>query len=341
MTKTIEVPGIKLPEIDDATRREFLIGVAGLLLLPAGCGDGDEDGEASGETRTVEHALGETEAPVSPQRIAVLDRQATLSHLVALGVIPAAAGVQDIVGREFPENLYPEVEDVESLPISDESFNLEQLAELEPDLMIGETRYIEGAYDELSRIAPTVAMEENPFDYRPALLLVGETIGKRERAQKLIDDFDRRVAEAASQAGDIGTATLLSIFPGGAFQFWSPETSVGRWISEFGGEVRPDLETLDGEPFTVDGEPLYVSVSEELLAEASGESLILLQNPGSDEDRRVREEVRGSQLYQNLPAVQNDRVLTLDVQLALGNSGIQGFEIALEELTEFFARDAG
>jgi hypothetical protein len=33
--KTIEAPGMLLPEIDDVTRREFLIGSAGLLLLPA------------------------------------------------------------------------------------------------------------------------------------------------------------------------------------------------------------------------------------------------------------------------------------------------------------------
>lgn len=62
MTKTIERPEMALPplpEIDDVTRGAFLIGAAGLLLIPAGCGsNGGNGGDASGETRTVEHALG-------------------------------------------------------------------------------------------------------------------------------------------------------------------------------------------------------------------------------------------------------------------------------------------
>ncbi len=67
MTKKIEAAerGIAVPPhiVDDLTRREFLIGSAGLLLLPAGCGgDGGNGGEAtSGETRTIEHAFGEVE----------------------------------------------------------------------------------------------------------------------------------------------------------------------------------------------------------------------------------------------------------------------------------------
>lgn len=66
MTKTIERVRTfpPLPEIDDATRREFLLGAAGLLLLaPYGCGSsvgsGGEGGSGpSGETRVVEHAAG-------------------------------------------------------------------------------------------------------------------------------------------------------------------------------------------------------------------------------------------------------------------------------------------
>ncbi len=92
MTKTIQVleRGITLPplpEIDDVTRREFLIGTAGLLLLPAGCGsDGEGGDEASGEMRTVEHALGTTEVPTEPRRVVVIDSYLTLTTALMLGV---------------------------------------------------------------------------------------------------------------------------------------------------------------------------------------------------------------------------------------------------------------
>lgn len=47
------------------TRREFLIGCAGLLLLLlTGCGSNGGDGsDASGQTRTVEHSAGTTKVP--------------------------------------------------------------------------------------------------------------------------------------------------------------------------------------------------------------------------------------------------------------------------------------
>lgn len=56
MTKTIEPAGLPpLPEVDDATRREFLIGADGFLLLPSGTPGGEQQGEGGGPgaTRTV------------------------------------------------------------------------------------------------------------------------------------------------------------------------------------------------------------------------------------------------------------------------------------------------
>lgn len=102
MTNTIESSerGITLPsspEVDDVTRREFLIGAAGLMLLPAACNSGEE-GEgtrASGDTRTIRHASGETEVPAKPRRTVSLTSVTELDGLLTLGVDLAAAAADD------------------------------------------------------------------------------------------------------------------------------------------------------------------------------------------------------------------------------------------------------
>lgn len=92
MTKTIEMPGVTLPEIDDTTRREFLLGIAGLLLLPAACGGDGEGGGSSGRTRTVELASGTVKVPSDPQRVVVL-QSFVLPHMLPMGVEPIAVSM--------------------------------------------------------------------------------------------------------------------------------------------------------------------------------------------------------------------------------------------------------
>ncbi len=73
------------------TRREFLIGCAGLLLL-TGCGSNGGDGsDASGQTRTVEHSAGTTKVPAEPGRIVALGG-IYAANLISLSLTPAAAG---------------------------------------------------------------------------------------------------------------------------------------------------------------------------------------------------------------------------------------------------------
>ena len=72
MTKTIQRPGPVLPGVEDVTRRDFLVGGAGLLALGlAGCG-ADGGGASSGETRRVQSPMGPVELPADPKRLVAI-----------------------------------------------------------------------------------------------------------------------------------------------------------------------------------------------------------------------------------------------------------------------------
>jgi len=335
---TLHRPPIPAPHPveDDATRRELLKG-AGVLTLAgflAACGGGPDAGARSaGATRTVRDAFGEVQVPADPQRVVVLDRRQTMPHLVSLGVVPLAAGSREtFTGRAFPEVLGPAVADVE--PLDPTEPDPERVAALAPDLLIGVDLEIEDTYQVWRRIAPTVAVPQEVFVPEADLRFVAEVVGRADRAQRVIADFDARLEQAETEVGEVGTVTLLSIFAD-ELRFWSSTaTTVGRWLHRLGGTMVPQAEQVAGDRSGIGGD-LYTAVSLEQLGEASGDTLILLQNPGGEEDRRAREQAQANPLWAQLPAVRAGRVLVLDVQLALGNTGYPGLHAALDDLLPF------
>ena len=142
------------------TRRKFLIGAGSLLILaPFGCGTGEQGDGGSGGTRTVEHAMGESEVPAEPGRIVALTGQMDLDALLALGLQPIAAGANfenDTAVNPWSQNRLEE--DVEVFKFRPEP-NVEKIATFEPDLIVGHIGWLEPVYDELSQLAPTVVTE--------------------------------------------------------------------------------------------------------------------------------------------------------------------------------------
>jgi len=87
-----------------------------------------------GEERVIKHAMGETKVPTNPQRIVVLTNEGT-EALLALGVKPVGA-VQSFTGDPWYPHIKDQMTGVEVLGKESEP-NLELIAALKPDLIIG------------------------------------------------------------------------------------------------------------------------------------------------------------------------------------------------------------
>ncbi len=72
------------------------------ILALAACGGAGGGSDGSSETRTVEHAMGETETEGTPERVVVLDT-GELDSAMSLGVRPVGAveGVVDGLERRL------------------------------------------------------------------------------------------------------------------------------------------------------------------------------------------------------------------------------------------------
>jgi iron complex transport system substrate-binding protein len=329
------------------TKRLLLAaGAVVFLAAVAACGSDDPEPAASDTTaaettqstepatRTVEHALGTSEVPIDPQRVVVVDRRGSLAFMLDLGVEPIAALEAEWL---FGEPFHPLIADaaeaagVEPITSTDAGPNIEQVAALDPDLIIGNVRDMGETADELAQIAPTVGLEWNFAEPIANALVIGEALGLEDEAEALIADFETALDEAASDTADPGTVSIVALFAPDDLRIYREANLYGSMTTALGGQIVPIEEELPLDP--EDGEVNYVSLEE--IGLASGERLISFVNLASDSQDGY-EAIKSESLVQALPGFQNDLVLEADPQLAFGAAGVTGLQAMLDQLVEFY-----
>jgi iron complex transport system substrate-binding protein len=329
--------------------RTFMVvaGVLALLAAVAACGSDSDDSssaaatdenatdEAAPSTRTVEHALGTTEVPLDPERVIVVDRRGSLAFLLELGVEPVAALEAEWL---FGEPFHPLIADaaadagVEPITGTDGGPNVEEIAQLDPDLIIGNVRDMGETADALAGIAPTVGLEWNFADPAANATMLGEILGLEDEAAALIEDYETAFDDAIATTEDPGTVSIVGLFSPEDMRIYREGNLYGSMTTALGGELVPSEEELPLDP--EDGEVNFVSL--EQIGLASGDTLISLVNLAPSEDGNGYEAVERESLVQALPGFQNDRVLEADPQLAFGAAGIGGLKEMLDQLVVFY-----
>ncbi len=294
------------------------------LLLAAslaGCGDSPE--EASTETEparvtedaafpvTVDHELGATTVDVEPKRVVVVGLTEQ-DALLALGVTPV--GVTEWYGEQ-PFATWPWATEAlgeaepEVLSQAD-GLQLERIAELDPDLIIGTNAGLTPeTYDQLTDIAPTIAHpagEEGYFSpWDQQTLMIGAAVGRAEEAQKLIDGIRAQFAAAAADhpefAGQQAIFLQNAFYDGEAIAY--QEGLSTQFLTDLGFEIPDELDS-----FVTDAEGSQAFIPlEQLSVLDAGDVLIW-----ATENDRDRAALETEPLYNQLDAVQDGRLVFTD-----------------------------
>lgn len=188
-----------------------------LLLMLTACGQqgtsangeaqSNEAGAASQsdsnsqEVRMIKHVLGETKITGAPKRVVVLE-WTYAEDVLALGLQPV--GIADIKGMNqwvrLPVEISKDVVDVgdRSTP------NMETIAALKPDLIIGLKNNLEKNYEAFSKIAPTLVFDPYPVDesfdqyteMTNTFTTIADALGKQKEAEAVLADLDKAYAAA-------------------------------------------------------------------------------------------------------------------------------------------------
>jgi len=291
--------------------------VAALALVVTACGSGGGTGAAPAPAApseggapaaafpvTVTDQFGQVEIPERPERVVALT-MSDADVLVALGVTPVLfeapswipGGINPwlsdaLAGQPAPEGF----EGVDGLP-------LEQIANAEPDLIIGLNVYgIADSQAQLAQIAPTVAWDETEtqMPWRDQTRLIGDAVGKRAEADALVTATEAKIAEVrGANPGLAGKQALFAVgaYDGALYFDPAPERPYNELLTDIGLDV----------PGGFDPQIAELGLSLERLDQLADLDVLVFQPT----DQAEYDAFVGLDLAKTLPVVQRDGIVEL------------------------------
>ncbi|TCN29689.1 iron complex transport system substrate-binding protein [Kribbella orskensis] len=327
--------------------RRLLAGTVMMTLLLAGCGSNDDksadtgvgdtevatggrlfatadeataklgsDASPGAFPRTVKHALGETKLEKKPERIVVLD-SGELDGVLALGITPV--GMATTAGQNgVPSYLAGKAKDIKTVGGISE-LNLEAIAALKPDLILGSKLRANDLYDKLSAIAPTVMSIRPGFPWKEDFLLLADSLGEENKATQLLNDYQKRADEVKSKVTGSPTISLVRFRPG-EIRLYGNLSFVGVILKDV-GLPRPKIQ---------DVQDLAVEVSQENIGKADGD-WVFYSSYGKPDTTAENTVVNGN-LWKALPAVKAGKVARVNDEVWFLGLGPIGAMATLDDL---------
>ena len=273
---------------------------------------------ASGSTEgafpaVVEHKFGSTTVEQAPERVVSVG---LTEHdtLLQLGVTPVA--VTEWYGEQ-PHATWPWAADLlgdaePEVLSTDDGFELERIAALEPDLIIGvNAGMTERDYELFSEIAPTVTSVEGSTqyfsDWQDQTLQIARALGREDDGQQLVDDVSGRFADvaAAHPEWEGMTATFSQGAPYDGQLYVYPDGLNTEFLTDLGFAITPGLEEYAPE----EGSQAQVSAENVGLLEAD---VVLFATEQAENFEALQE----FGTVDRLPAVREGRAVYTDEVLA-------------------------
>ncbi|MDH6288986.1 ABC transporter substrate-binding protein [Rhodococcus sp. NM-2] len=322
--------------------------VAGAVALAAAatfsitsCSSSDNSAAASGTTsstgqfpRTVDHFRGSTEIPAEPQRIVALDNSFTDAVLLLeaplVGYVDyREPGLPDYLGASRDE-FAAEAESVGKVSTA----SLEQIAALQPDLIISAEVRDGKNYEQLSAIAPTIFTETTGPTWKDNIRLVGKALGKEELAEQKIGAYEERAAAVGAEINDTASNPVISVvrFAGEPTARLYRTTSFSGIVLSDAGLARPQSQGPD----PADPDNIMQAISPELISEAEGDAIFVStwQDPAGKSAEAAKPFLE-SPLWQTLKG----RKIDVDDARWMSPVSIQGAHLILDDLSDTFGVD--
>ncbi|OKL36086.1 ABC transporter substrate-binding protein [Domibacillus mangrovi] len=295
------------------------------ILSLIACGNADENEskeealkETKKETIEINHELGKTVLEKAPEKIVVLEFSYT-DALMTLDVQPVGVADDDDP-KLFMDKVRDQLKEYTSIGSRYEP-NIEMISSLQPDLIIADLNHHKDIYDQLNKIAPTIVLDDHQADYNQMLdnyLVIAKALGKEEEGKQRLEEHHQKIEEAKQKIGETTLTVLPAVTNPKGFFAHSDHSYTGSFLLNIGFD----------DP--VKSEDSYPQLGLEQLVETNPQAIFLL--PATEET--IVDEWGKNPLWQEIDAVQNNKVFTVERRDWALSRGLLGSEKMIEDIVK-------
>lgn len=277
---------------------------------------------------TLTHSMGTIEIPVQPENVVALGI-ADIATVYALGITPVAISASPY----SPDGQWPwldglfDPEQTDLIPYGEPSF--ENIVALEPDLILGNIYTIADLYPSLSEIAPTLAPATTSIadSWQEQTIFIGRALGLASEAQAQVQETESQiVAVQDTYPATVGKTFSLSYLhtTDALGSIYSQDDFSVQFFQELGFVLTPALAELSEQQGGI-----QATLSLETLNLIEADFVVLAF--GSPD---VQAAYEANPLFQQLPAVQEGRMVVVDLNIVtqLRSPNVLGIRWALDQL---------
>ncbi|PFV72703.1 iron siderophore-binding protein [Bacillus sp. AFS059628] len=279
------------------------------LVFIAACGSNEVSKEKTesksnkGQGYTVKHAMGETKITKTPKRVVVLTNEGT-EAILSMGVKPVGA-VKSWLGDPWYDHIKSDMKDVKVVGVEHE-VNLEKIASLKPDLIIGNKVRQEKVYDKLNAIAPTVFSDTLGGDWKENFKLYAKALNREEEGNKVLSKFDAHLEGVKQKLGDkVNQEVSVVRFMAGTSRIYYTDSFSGVIFDQLGFKRVKQQKEL----FTANSKfgNLAIDVGKEMIPKMDGDVLFYFTYAPENDPKALdkAKEMTSDPLWKNLNAVKN------------------------------------
>lgn len=338
------------PVIMKGVRRSlklFLLAILTILIVSACSGTPSQDqvdGSATtssalrsqvSECQVIQHDASETTICGQPQKVVALSPH-MLDILLSFGVQPVGYAEVDVVlgsslnfGSPMTQIKYLG-NWVTSKPISvgtREQPSLEAISRLNPDLILGRLGQVD--YALVSRISPTLLLDENKGGWQRGIQIVAKAFGREEQARRVIAAHKQVIAKARTDLAPVVESSpkvlLLSMSGLDSIKVFTEETFAGGLLKGIGFQ----LTSPEGLPVNSSD----VNISLETLPQMDA-NIIIVMTSGKSSVEKIEKEWRQNTILRALPTSKTGRVYFVDYHLWSRIRGPIVAELVIDQIRE-------
>lgn len=306
------------------------------IFLLAACGGTEEKTTEKEETPktteetsyTIEHVMGSTTIKGTPERVVILTNEGT-EALLALGVTPVGA-VKSFTGDPWYDHIADQLKDTQVVGVESE-VNVEAIAALKPDLIIGNKMRQEKIYDQLNAIAPTVFAETLRGDWKVNFELYAKALNKEEKGKEVLDTYNTRIADLKEQLGDkLNMKVSMVRFMAGEVRIYHKDTFSGVILGDL-GFARPESQNVD--------DFAERNVTKERIPAMEGDILFYFTyETGDGKGSELEKEWIADPLFKNLEVAKKGEVHKVSDTIWNTAGGVLAANLMLDDIEKIFLK---